>query len=159
MKTWLNSLLLTIAVVAPTFAADDLSTAVKRLNDQWLAAYNKDDAAGLTKLYTSDATLVPPDVEKPINGSQGIQSYFEGMLKQKLSNAAIPVIDVKQLDSKTVYVTGSWSGVAGQQKIGGLWVNILTQEGSDWKIRLDTWNMPPPPATATGSTQPPATKQ
>jgi uncharacterized protein (TIGR02246 family) len=146
MKTWLSGLLLTVAVVTPAFAADDAMTVAKRINDQWIAAYNNGDAAGMAKLYTSDAIFLPPEAQTPIKGTQGIENYYQEMIKAKLTNMAIPVTDAQMIDAKSVFAAGTWSSDMGQQHLSGLWMTLLQQEGSDWKFKADTWNMPPPPA-------------
>lgn len=153
MRTWLSSLLLTVVVVTPAFAVDDPMSIAKGITEQWIAAYNSGDAASMAKLYTSDAMFVPPEAEKPITGAQGIENYYQEMIKAKLTNFAIPVTDAQMIDAKSILAAGTWSSDMGQQHLSGLWMTLLQQDGSDWKFKADTWNMPPPPAPgATAST-------
>jgi uncharacterized protein (TIGR02246 family) len=156
MKRILTALALTFFVAAPAFADDTppiskeagdkitASMASKQLGDAWIAAYNKGDAKALAALYASDAWVIPPGADKPIVGQQDIEKFYEGMLKNKLTNVDIPTTDTKVIDPKTFYIAGTFAGDAGKQHISGLWFNVVAQEGSDWKIRVDIWNMPPP---------------
>ena len=48
-------------------------------------------------------------------------------------------------------VNGEWSNTTKGQNGGpmqpkGYWANIQVREGDDWKIRLDIFNVTPPPA-------------
>jgi len=75
MKKMLCVLALTFAVLAPAFA-DDAKTIAQRLNDKWLEALNKKDAAALTALYTADAVLLPQGKDQPINGRISANSWI-----------------------------------------------------------------------------------
>ena len=156
MKKALCVLALTFAVVAPGFVApvlaDDAKTIGQGLNEKWLEAFNKQDAAALTSLYTADAVLLPQGVDQPIIGTDNIRKFMEGMLKQKIDNMVTPVAEVNMIDPKHLYQAGTWSGDAGAQHINGTYLDIIVQDGDTWKYRASTWNMMPPPAAATAST-------
>jgi len=83
MKKALCMLALTFVVVAPAFA-DDAKTVAQRLDDKWLEAFNKKDAAALSGLYTADAVLLPQGVDQPIIGIENIRKYLDQMVKEKL---------------------------------------------------------------------------
>jgi ketosteroid isomerase-like protein len=162
MKRILTVLALMSFVVAPAFA-EDTEAVSKQLGDAWLAAYNKGDAKALAALYATDAWLMPPGADKPIVGNENIEKFYQEFVKNKLTNAAVPVTERTDIDPKTFYIAGTWSGDAGKQHIGGLWFNAVEKEGADWKIRVDIWNMPPPAppkeaaasaTTGSGSTMP-----
>ena len=175
MKRILTALALTFLVAAPAFADDtppiskeagDKITAAmvsKQIGDKWLAAYNKGDAKALADLYATDAWVLPPGGVKPITSHEDIEKFWEGMLQHKGTNFAAPTTDTKVIDPKTFYIAGTWSIDVGNQHHSGLWFNVIGQEGSDWKIRVDVWNMPPPAppkeaaasaTTGSGSTTP-----
>jgi ketosteroid isomerase-like protein len=162
MKRILTALALMFFVAAPAFA-EDTEAVSKQLGDAWLAAYNKGDAKALAALYASDAWLMPPGADKPIVGNENIEKFYQEFVKNKLTNAAVPTTERTDIDPKTFYIAGTWSGDAGKQHIGGLWFNVVEKEGADWKIRVDIWNMPPPAppkeaaasaTTGSGSTTP-----
>jgi uncharacterized protein (TIGR02246 family) len=167
MKRTLTALALTFFVVAPAFADDTppiskdagdkitAAMAAKQIGDKWLAAYNKGDAKALADLYATDAWVLPPGGDKPITSHEDIEKFWEGMLQHKGTNFTAPTTDTKVIDPKTFYTAGTWSIDVGNQHRSGLWFNVIGQEESDWKIRVDVWNMPPPaaqPATASTST-------
>jgi uncharacterized protein (TIGR02246 family) len=157
MRRTLTALALTLTVIAPAFAADDAMSISKQINDQWLAAYNKGDAAALSALYTSDAVLLPQGSAEPIVGQANIQKFYEGFIKQKLDNGAIPITESKMIGNDAVFTAGTWSGDAPGQNgapsthLSGTYLGIAVRDGGAWRLRADTWNQMPPPAS------PPAT--
>src|SRR5262245_62967138 len=102
MKKMLYVLALTFAVVAPAFA-DDAKTIAQRLNDKWLEAFNKKDAAALTDLYTADAVLLPQGVDQPIIGTENIRKFMDQMTKDKLENMVLPVTQANMLSPSSLY--------------------------------------------------------
>ena len=148
-----RALLIALLLAAATPAlADDPKAMTEQGLANWIATYNKGDAAALTALYTSDANLMPQGVDQPIVGEAAIRSFFDGFLKQRLSNLAIPVTTATQVDPNHIVAMGTWSGEAPGQngapatKVGGTWLSVTTKQGNDWKLSADTWNMMPPPA-------------
>ena len=159
MKKTLCVLVLTFAVVAPAFA-DDPKTIAQRLDDKWIEAFNKKDAAALTALYTADAVLLPHGKDQPIIGANNIRNFMDGMIKEKLENLVLPVAQANMLDQKSLYQVGTWAADAGGQHVTGTYMSVVVQEGGDWKYRADTWNqMPPPDAAASATTGSSSTKK
>jgi uncharacterized protein (TIGR02246 family) len=151
MKKTLCVLVLTFAVVAPAFA-DDPKTIAQRLDDKWIEALSKKDAAALTALYTADAVLLPQGKDQPIIGANNIRNFMDGMIKEKIENMVLPVAEANMLDQKSLYQAGTWAADVGGQHVTGTYMSVVVQEGADWKYRADTWNQMPPPAAAASAT-------
>ena len=151
MKKTLCVLALIFAVVAPAFA-DDAKTIAQRLDDKWLEAFNKKDAAALTALYTADAVLLPQGKDQPIVGANNIRNFMNEMIREKLENMVLPVAEANMLDQKSLYQAGTWAADVGGQHVTGTYMSVVVQEGADWKYRADTWNQMPPPAAAASAT-------
>ncbi|MGY8705364.1 DUF4440 domain-containing protein [Bradyrhizobium sp. 18BD] len=151
MKKTLCVLLLTFAVVTPALA-DDAKTIAQRLDDKWIEAFNKKDAAALTALYTADAVLLPQGKDQPIIGANNIRKFMDEMIGEKLENMVLPVAEANMLDQKSLYQAGTWAADAGGQHVTGTYLSVIVQEGADWKYRADTWNMMPPPPAASATT-------
>src|ERR1700737_3179836 len=151
MKKTLCVLALTFAVVAPALA-DDPKTIAQRLDDKWLEAFNKKDAAALTALYTADAVLLPHGKDQPIIGTNNIRNFMDGMIKEKIENLVLPVAEANMLDQKSLYQAGTWAADAGGQHVTGTYMSVVVQEGANWKYRADTWNMMPPPPAESATT-------
>jgi hypothetical protein len=56
---FLLALLLPVLWLGSPAKADDAKTIAQRVDESWITAYNKDDAAGVAALYASDAALLP----------------------------------------------------------------------------------------------------
>ena len=151
MKKTLCVLVLTFAVVAPALA-DDAKTIAQRLDDKWIEAFNKKDAAALTALYTADAVLLPQGKDQPIIGANNIRNFMDEMIKEKLENMVLPVAEANMLDQKSLYQAGTWAADVGGQHVTGTYMSVVVQEGADWKYRADTWNMMPPPPAESATT-------
>ena len=140
-------LALTFAALAPAFS-DDAKTIAQRLNDKWLEALNKKDAAALTALYTADAVLLPQGKDQPINGTENIRKFMDQMITEKVENMVLPVTQANMIDSNSLYQADTWAADAGGQHVTGTYMSVIVQDGANWKYRADTWNMMPPPPAA-----------
>src|SRR5262252_450958 len=123
MRKMLCLLALTFAVVVPAFA-DDAKTIAQRVDDKWLEASNKKDAAALTALYTADAVLLPQGVDQPIIGAENIRKYMDQMTKEKIENMVLPVAEANMLDPKSLYQAGTWAADVGGQHATGTYMDV-----------------------------------
>jgi len=86
-----------------------------------------------------------------------IRRYFDDWLKQRLQKTTINLSDARNVDPKTIWAYGTWGGdIPGQNgssptHVGGTWTSVSVQDGAEWKLRVDTWNMMPPPVTTTAA--------
>jgi uncharacterized protein (TIGR02246 family) len=153
-NTWNTSLptiALVIAVAGPAFAQDAKSIA-EQGNQKWIQAYAAGDAAALATLYTKDAVLLPQGVAKPLIGEANIRKFYEDSVKQRLTNVSLPVTEAKMVGTDTMFDLGTWTADAPGENgrptthVSGTYLNVWQREGSDWRLRADTFNMMPPPA-------------
>jgi hypothetical protein len=90
----------------------------------------------------------------PIYGREAIEKYYVDLFKQvHFSNHV-----AKPYSPHIIGTTGNemwWNGewnttLQGQNggpiQLKGYFANIVVREGDDWKVRLDIWNVTPPPA-------------
>ena len=116
---------------------------IQKLNDQWCAAFNKGDTAGLAALYTEDAYLLPAGAPM-VKGRAAIQGFF-GKATQQLGNVKITTIDVKPLGPDAVreigtatFTTKGHTPHPGALKYAVVWEK--DPEGK-WRLSQDIWNM------------------
>ncbi len=121
-----------------------LQSKIDTINQQWLAAFAKGDAAAIAALYTEDATMLPPGSDL-VTGHAGITGVVQGMIKSGLKITMLKTLAIEQhgpsareigrfagdvpgTDNKPVTVEGkyvvNWKDVKGQ-----------------WKLDTDIWNM------------------
>lgn len=153
MKTTLTALALVFAALGPATAADDAAAISKQIAGKWIEATGKRDPAALAALFTKDAVMLPPNVAQPIVGEAAIRAYFDKAMQQPpAQNLAIPATEAKMLDANTLFGAGTWSadfpGKDGGPSThgGGTWLAVDAREGTEWKIRANTWQTLQPPA-------------
>jgi uncharacterized protein (TIGR02246 family) len=122
------------ALAAPAFAQDAKSIGEQQ-NQKWLQAYNAGDAAALTALYTKDAALLPQAITKPLIGEANIRKYFDDLVKDRVINLSVSITEAKMLSPDALFIVGTWTAL-----VSGTYMTIFVRQGSDWRIRADTWN-------------------
>ena len=163
---------LAISFALPTYAqqkdlADPQTTQkilalIEALNE----AQNNNDAAAIAAFFTRDGVFVT--LEGPIIGRQAIQKWFTDLYQWWHAKNSIHKVDGNVVHSigttgNELWATGEWSET-GQGKTGeptpvkGYWGIIYTRQGDDWKIRMLTSNVTPPPAATLSPTTTPSNK-
>ncbi|MBF0888822.1 MULTISPECIES: YybH family protein [Gluconobacter] len=129
---------------APAMAASTQSpdvAAVKAVTEQFAADLAKGDLQAISRLYTDDARLLPPNAD-PISGRAAILAYFEKTLRPDLvggatfdhyeiyggENAATSLSQIRMLDTKGQVIE------RGKQTI------VLLKQDGKWKIHRDMWS-------------------
>jgi len=123
--------------------------AVKAVTETWGATFARGDLAEISKLYTEDAKLLPPN-EAPVSGRTAILAYFEKNLRPVMpasirftsyeiyggGGAATSVSRMEMYDAKGRVVE------RGKQTI------VLLRQDGRWKIHRDMWSDDTPPGRA-----------
>ena len=128
------------AVLAGSAVAQDKGT-IEKLNDQFVAAFNRGDAAAVAAMYTNDAVVLPPGAEMQ-TGRGDIETFWKKSAEQ-LGDLKLTTIDVRPLGSDAAREIGNFSlKTKGQppQPIEGKYVVVWQKVGSDWKLAADIWN-------------------
>jgi len=134
-----------LAVCLGLFAAPALGQTkaqIQQLNDQWMAAFNKGDAAAVAAMYTTDAYVLP-DNGQMVKGRPAI----EAMWKQQMAGASIEKIttlDVKPLGGNTLREIGTATlktKAQPPQEVTIKYAVVWEKEGGKWKLLQDIWNM------------------
>jgi uncharacterized protein (TIGR02246 family) len=103
--------------------------AVRRVADDWKAAYNSKDAAAVASLYAPDAYYVSAHVVA--QGRVEIQTYF-----QRGIDAGGHIDDIRVLASshsgELAYTVGTYEATNGGQKVRGRNVVVLRNIGGKW---------------------------
>ncbi len=149
---------LAISFALPTFAQQKETAAdsqrIRAMNNSYTEAVNNNDAAAVAALYTEDAVIVSE--RGPILGREAIEKWYADVFKGwhpkdhfgKDDQEGRHIIGTA---GNEAWDTGEWSET-GQGKSGepipikGYWSAVYTREGDNWKIRMLTYNITPPPA-------------
>jgi ketosteroid isomerase-like protein len=126
-------------LTAGTAFAQDFKSQAAEAAAQWDAAFNSGDAIKLSKGYTEDAVILPAGGTQ-VTGPEGAEQLFGGFIKGGAKNHKITVQGGDGQGSEG-YAYGRWQADAGDKKLAGHWVNVLTRENDQWRTALHTWNL------------------
>ena len=157
MKTTLAAIALAFALTGPATAADDDAMSVaNQINQAWVAASAKGDAAAWAALYIKGGSVLPQGAAEPIIGEANIRKFFDRLVAgPKPENFKVTVSEATMLDPKIILANGGYAfdfpGKNGgaSRHVTGMYLAIDVLDGSAWKIRSNTWNEMPPPSSAT----------
>jgi ketosteroid isomerase-like protein len=141
---WHLAILMGVAMLTPPALAQDLRSTIEAGNTAFNQAFNKGDAAAVTKLYTSDAKLLPP-ADKIVSGDKEIQAFWRSLIDAGVTDHKIETIQIEEAGD-TAVVAGKWqaTGKDAQGKAAiykGSVMKVLERQGDTWKTSLHTWNI------------------
>lgn len=128
-----------LACGAPALAQS--KAAIQKLDDQWVAAYNKGDAAAVAAMYTDDAYVLPAGAPMA-HGRDDIQKFWAAAMQQ-LSDIKCTAVDVKPLGRSGAREIGTCTcktkGATPQD--GALKYAVVWQKvNGQWMLNTDIWN-------------------
>ena len=106
--------------------------------------FNAGDAPGVAALYASDAALMPPGVAR-IDGRDGIQQYWQGMLDAGVGDLSLKILEVEEAGDSAVDV-GVISATApgdGDDRVAltGKYIVLWRRDADgNWRLNRDIWN-------------------
>jgi uncharacterized protein (TIGR02246 family) len=110
-----------IALCLVLLAAPALSQTkamIQQLNGEWVAAFNKGDAAAIVAMYTEDAYVLPAGAQMA-KGRRAIQAFW-AQAAQQLGDAKLTTVDVMSLGPGAAREIGTFSfKTKGQTQIRG----------------------------------------
>jgi len=152
---------LAISFASPTFS-QQTNTPDPQLRQQLInakykkydEAYNNNDAAAVAAFFTGDAVLVTD--KGSVYGREAIEKHFADEFKKYHFSNHIGKPDqysphVIGTGGNELWSSGEWSLTLKGQNFGpvelkGHWAEIYVRDGDAWKVRMQIWNITPPPA-------------
>ena len=114
---------------------------VRDVGRQFIAAYNRQDAAAIASLFAEDGVRITP--YGIIQGREAIRNHFENAFKAG-SHDLFDVIRVFRASGNAVWEAGSYTVKMGQRHRRGYFATTFVREGGGFKIRDVTVNFAPP---------------
>jgi ketosteroid isomerase-like protein len=129
-----------------------LDAKIKKYDEAW----NNNDAAALAAFFTEEAVYVTD--RGPICSREAIEKHFADLFQNvhfsgHIANADQDSPHITGTAGNEMWATGGWS-LTLQEKTGdpiplnGYWSEIYVREGDAWKVRMQMWNITPPPTTS-----------
>ena len=137
----LAAITMSLTLLAATAAAQDKPT-IQRLNDTFMAAFNKGDSQAVAAFYTDDAYVLPAGGEM-VQGRQAVQGFWDDTMKQ-LGDGKLTTVDVQPLGPDAAREIGTFSfKTKGNppQEVTGKYVVVWRKVNDQWKLATDIWNM------------------
>lgn len=123
----------------------DVRDAIVSMNKNFVAAFNRGDAAGLASLYTENAQVLPPNSDF-MTGKTAIQGFWQVLLDMGLK-ATLETVEVEPHGNTAIEV-GKFTlqSEGGQPVDKGKYLVVWKQDGGQWKLHRDIFNssMPVP---------------
>lgn len=120
---------------------------IEQLNEQWMAAFNSGDAAGVAALYTENARMMPPD-DAAHNGRKGVQAVCQGAMDAGIKKCRLETVEFEEYGDVAVEIGKATLTI---QTDGGnesteimKYVIVWKNENGDWRLHLDIWNSTAP---------------
>jgi uncharacterized protein (TIGR02246 family) len=114
---------------------------IDKLNEAWVAAFNKGDAAAIAAMYTDDATVLPQGAPM-VKGATAIKDLWAGVMKD-FSDAKLTTVELHTMGEVMAYEIGAVTAktkASPPQDAAGKYVVVWKRSGTSWKIAVDIFN-------------------
>ena len=115
---------------------------IQKANEEWMAAFNKGDAAAVAALYSEDAYILPNGAAMA-KGRRAIEAYFKNSVQQ-LGDAKLKTVDLQSLGPGSAREVGTFNFKTkgdSPQGVVGKYVAVWRKMGGQWKLITDIWNL------------------
>jgi uncharacterized protein (TIGR02246 family) len=145
-------LLLTLVVLSSSSVlaqskGGNVRPAIEAANKQFIAAFNRGDAAAVAAMYTADARLLPPN-SRMGEGRQAVQQFWQGAIRAGVKMVTLETLHVESQGSFAYevgrYTLTSPTAGGGTTPDTGKYVVVWEREGGKWKLATDIWNSDAP---------------
>jgi uncharacterized protein (TIGR02246 family) len=121
-------------------AVMDIAERIHEANERFMEAISAGDSATMPSLYTSDATILPPNSDA-VSGRDAIVEFWQAFFDLGIAAAQPETLEVIPMGEYALEVgeyslLGENGALADRGKIMVLWKN----EDGAWKMHRDTWN-------------------
>jgi uncharacterized protein (TIGR02246 family) len=137
----LRIMLLGVCLCVATAALAQDKATIAKLNDAWVAAFNKGDAQAVAAMYTEDAYVLPPGSDI-VKGRAAIEAFWR-QAAQQMTDAKLTTLDVLPLGRNAAREIGTVSLKTKSQppqEIVGKYAVVWRKIDGRWKLATDIWN-------------------
>jgi len=118
--------------------------AIAAADEQFMATFNRGDAAGVAALYTEQGQLLPPNADFMV-GREAIHAFWQGAMDMGIASAKIEIREVEGHGDTAIEVsTYALYAQGGQELDAGKFIVIWKHVGGEWKLHRDIFNSSKP---------------
>ena len=128
-----------VSMTSAAFGQDKAT--IDKLNESFMAAFQKGDTAAIGQMYAEDAYLLPSGGEM-VKGRAAIQAFWT-KAAEGIGDFKLTTVDVKPLGNEAAREIGTFTlKTKGQppQEVAGKYVVVWQKVGGDWRLATDIWN-------------------
>ena len=128
-----------VSMTSAAFGQDKAT--IDKLNESFMAAFQKGDTAAIGQMYAEDAYLLPSGGEM-VKGRAAIQAFWT-KAAEGIGDFKLTTVDVKPLGNDAAREIGTFTlKTKGQppQEVTGKYVVVWQKVGGDWRLATDIWN-------------------
>jgi len=122
---------------------ENVQNLIASVNQNFMDAFKRADAAGLAEFYTDDAKLLPPGFPM-MSGREAVQSFWQGAMDMGIKEAKLETVEVESqgnLASEIGRFTLTVQPEGGESaEMTGKYVVIWKKQDETWKLHVDIWN-------------------
>ena len=112
---------------------------IEAVNDAFVAAINRGDAASISALYTADCSVLVPE-HATLHGPEEVREFFSGMIDSVGGTTTLEIVELKDAGD-WAYQWLHYTLTADAMSDSGRVVEILQRhEDGSWKIKLSIFN-------------------
>ena len=118
----------------------EMRKVIEAVNDAFMAAFARGDAAGMAAVYTEDAEILPPK-SNVVSGRSAIHTFWQGALDMGLKAAELKTVELESADD-LAYEVGTYRLMARGNQVAdeGKYIVVWKREGGEWKWHRDIYN-------------------
>jgi uncharacterized protein (TIGR02246 family) len=114
--------------------------AIAKVNNEFMAAFEREDAAGVAALYTEGGQLLPPGVAI-VTGKAGIEGFWKVAMTSGIKRVELKSLDVDEHGHVAIEVgRATLYSAAGEVIDKPKYLVVWKHEDSQWKLHRDMWN-------------------
>ena len=132
--------------MATQSTSSEVRDAITAANEDFMAAFNRGDAAGIAALYTVNGQVLPPNGDF-VTGKEAVQAVWQAIMDMGIKEAKLETVEVEDHGDTAIEVSKyTLKGDEGQVLDTGKYIVIWKQQNGDWKLHRDIFNSSMPPA-------------
>jgi uncharacterized protein (TIGR02246 family) len=158
MRKFASVLAFVVFFAAPAMAQSiDGRKVAEDISAKHVAAFNKNDASALARLFMPNVVYLPITGAEPLFSRAEYEKRWNGIFAAEAPSEKVSVTSAEALGAHTVIATGEWvytpsRGPNAGKEAHGRWMAVYVMKNGTWRVKaLSGSTALPPSAPATGS--------